>query len=445
MIFNGNGAGGSDSFTYNLSPSKLGCSVTVVLATNVTVNENLSTAQTINIQQDTNDATKTDVISTLGDLVALANPGSAGSLTVNGGTGTGADTINVNSFGSGFSAALTIAAGASSGSSVINFGASLAPAAGNGLTLSADTINVTDDAAIALTGTGAASLTTVRNIYFDPGTGLSVVNGNLTISAHASATVGATFVGIDLNGATVQTSGTGNISLTGKSGNGGASNPGIRLRNGAVVESTSSTPGSAGTISMTATETTTGSVSGSGLCITDSGTEVTSQYGNITLAGTSGTGGSGTGANAGVLFSNSALIASTGTGGSAATITITGTSGATEFQTSTGMQQNYLASIQTVDGNISITAAGPTNGGNGGRSFYMPSGSIVSTGAGSITINGNSTVSSGNNRNGVEMDAGTSIISSGTGAVTLNGVWGSNNGTGAGLLLSGYIQAPTTR
>ncbi len=273
VVFNGNGAGGSDSFTYNLSGGKLGCSVTVVSATNVTVNENLSTAQTINIQQDTNDPTKTDVISTIGDLVVLANPGSAGSLTVNGGTGTSADTINVNSFGSGFNAALTIAAGASSGSSVIDFGASLAPAANNGLTLSADTINVTDDAAIALSGTGAASLTAVRNIYFDPGTSISVVNGNLTLSANASA-AGGSFNGIVLNGGTLQTSGTGNISLTAYSGN-ASGLWGMILENGAVVASTSNTPGSAGTITMNATQTVVASGAG-GLDLTGSGTKITS-------------------------------------------------------------------------------------------------------------------------------------------------------------------------
>ena len=94
--------------------------------------------------------------------------------------------------------------------------------------------------------------------------------------------------------------------------------------------------------------------------------------------------------------------------------------------------------LQTVDGNVSITAAGAQNSGNGARSFLSDAGtSMQSTGAGSITVIGNSGVSSGTNRNGVEV--GGSLTSSGSGAVTLNGVWGSTSGSGAGIVLGGSV------
>ena len=433
VIFNGNGNGGSDSFTYNLAGGKLGFTVVVASATSVTVNENVSAAQTIAIQQDAATFTETDVTSGSADLVALANP--AASLTVDGGTGT--NTVNVNGFGTGFNAGLTINA-ASTGSSAINFNTSLSPAANNGLTLSSDAISVLDAAAIALTGTGAASLATTRSIYFDPGTSLSVANGNLTMNA-SPTTVAANFIGIDLNGATIETSGTGNISLSGKSGSSGtsSSNPGVRLRNGAVLASTSTTPGAAGSITVTATETTTSTVSGSGLDMTDSGTKISSDYGNVSLTGTGGSGGSGQGGTAGVLVVNSAKVASIGTGSSAATITVNASTG-NNYQTSVGMHLSSSAVLQTVDGNVSITAAGAQNSGNGARSFLSDAGtSTQSTGAGSITVIGNSGVSSGTNRNGVEVDG--SLTSSGSGAVTLNGVWGSTSGSGAGIVLGGSV------
>ncbi len=144
------------------------------------------------------------------------------------------------------------------------------------------------------------------------------------------------------------------------------------------------------------------------------------------------------------MLTANALVSSTGSGPSAATITITGTA-RNCFQTAMGMTLNAtpatgLASIQTVNGNVSITATGMTGNGNGSRGFYCNGpGLIQSTGAGSITILGNSVSGTGNNRNGFEMDYG-QIISSGSGAVAISGVWGAANGAGEAIYLNGYIK-----
>ena len=204
-------------------------------------------------------------------------------LTVGGGTGT--DTINVNGFGTGFNAALTINTGMTTNaglaaSSTINFAAALTLAAGNNLTLASDTINVLDPAAIALSGSGAASLTAAMDISFDPGTSLSVVNGSLDLYGNSQMThTAGAFTGVDLNGAALSTTGSGGVDVEGYSGDEGASGDGVLIGNGATITSTST-----GTITVLGQSLGSGSDC-YGLEVTDSGTAISSNSGAISITG----------------------------------------------------------------------------------------------------------------------------------------------------------------
>ena len=89
---------------------------------------------------------------------------------------------------------------------------------------------------MATSGAGAITLTTAKTISLVSGSSLKAVNGNITLSANqqATATTG-TFAGVSVTGATVQTTGTGTITLQGTGGNSGTGNYGIFLSGGTVA------------------------------------------------------------------------------------------------------------------------------------------------------------------------------------------------------------------
>ena len=158
------------------------------------------------------------IVSNTADAVTVANP--ATSLTID--AGSAADKVNVFGFGTGYTASTTITSLAATPLDTLDWAAWLAPAANNSVSLTAYTINVSNAASIAVTGTGTASLTSFANVYFDPGTSVGVVNGNLTVSANAqSSHTGASFHGVALNGGARSSTGSGNISVTGYSGTSG--------------------------------------------------------------------------------------------------------------------------------------------------------------------------------------------------------------------------------
>ncbi|MCY2983820.1 MAG: Ig-like domain-containing protein, partial [Planctomycetota bacterium] len=117
-----------------------------------------------------------------------------------------------------------------------SFTVALTNAAAGSITFAAPT-NFVDDF-----GTPTLSASTTKNIVVNAG--VSTVNGSLTLSANqqATATTG-TFVGVDLNSATVKTTG-GALSIAGKGG--ATSGVGVLVRGTGVVETT-------GTSSITVT------------------------------------------------------------------------------------------------------------------------------------------------------------------------------------------------
>ncbi len=76
----------------------------------------------------------------------------------------------------------------------------------------------TTDSDIVTTGTGTVSLTATREISLASGSSVTTVNGGITLSANATGTAVGNFAGLSAAGATIQTTGTGNISLVGQGG-----------------------------------------------------------------------------------------------------------------------------------------------------------------------------------------------------------------------------------
>jgi hypothetical protein len=132
----------------------------------------------------------------------------------------------------------------------------------------------------------------------------------IVFNANAAGTTSGTFVGIEINDATLKANG-GNIQLTGKGGDTGSDNYGIYQHSGAQVSTTS---------------------------------------GNITYIGT---GGNGTNDNVGVFLSGSGTKISSGSGA----ISITGTGQGTGFN-NYGIIQQDSAQVSTTIGNITYTGTG---------------------------------------------------------------------------------------
>ncbi len=307
---------------------------------------------------------------------------------------------------------------------------------------------------VTATSTGAVTIDTERNIVMSSGSSLSVVDGDLTLSANQQATTTTgDFRGFEGVDATLTTTGTGNILIEATGGD-AADNEGIFLQNTDVLSTSSGA--TAGTITLDGIS---HSTSGEGAAIRfRNGSLVESIDGDIAIDGISDL-------FQGVFFLSlgGGTVRSTGTGANAANINITGES----LSNRSGFQIDP-GTITSVDGDIAMT--GISNGGNG---FLVDAGSITSTGTGSeagkITLTGTSTTGIGasfqqafqvqsvdgdvtvvgTGGNGVSARATTSIGTTGTGVdagtVTMIGTGTSTDlyfdGTGSRLTTSaGDIQ-----
>ena len=180
----------------------------------------------------------------------------------------------------------------------------------------------------------------------------------------------------------------GDIEITAIAGNGtGASNHGVNVYLGAVVETTG-TGANAGNITINST----GGLGNSGslgVQVIDAGSRISAVDGDMAITGQ---GGGGTGPyNEGVGVFGSASIRSTGTGASAGTITILGTgNGAGGGTKSNGVSVRDAGSLITsVDGAISITGTGGTGANTSGvRIGYNGgvAGAVTSTGTAPISF-----------------------------------------------------------
>jgi CSLREA domain-containing protein len=147
----------------------------------------------------------------------FANP--SGSLKINRGNAT--DTLVVNALPDS-NASLAIGSAGAEFSTITFAGAMTLAVDKNLAGYATGTINFsTTGSDLATAGAGTIALTTARDIVFAPGSSLSVVDGALTLNANqqASPTAG-NFGGIDVSGATIQSTGTGNIVMNGRGGTG---------------------------------------------------------------------------------------------------------------------------------------------------------------------------------------------------------------------------------
>lgn len=184
------------------------------------------------------------------DAVAIvANP-STYTLKLTSGTWTGSDDGNVSGNGT---ATLTVQEASFNQVNLTDTGAGTSVTfndSGSNPYASSFNIALTNAAAESIAFNGATSFTlsnalsasTSGFVVANSGASITTVSGGITLSANQQVTpIGGTFVGININNATVQ-SATGAITLQGKGGNAGSSNYGVEIQAAGKVQATGLSP-----------------------------------------------------------------------------------------------------------------------------------------------------------------------------------------------------------
>lgn len=278
------------------------------------------------------------------------------------------------------------------------------PSADRDVLIEATTIRMTSNAVIALQGIGEVGFTPNRAFQMNPSAVLSTVDGEIFIEGAGPGDTGA-FAGVDIDAATIQTTGKGAINITGRGG------LGIRLQNSAQILTTGS-----GDIDLFGFRTDgAGKSQSHGVAIIGSGTKVSSKAGYVNILGDSATTDPGD-SGIGVVIDAGALVESQGL----FNVTVEGYG-----RDNIGVDIVGAGStVRSENGKVEIIGYGHGDGQTG--VMVLNGARVESTGAGEIVIDGLGS-------NGVDHNHGVVIDGKNT-LVTTGGnlsVSGTGRGSGA--------------
>lgn len=360
----------------------------------------------------------------------FANPTS--SVTIK--RGDAADTLAVNALPD-LNSSLSIGTSVDTFSSISINGA-FTMASGNSLAgFAAGTISFPNNTSdVATSGLGTIALTTARNISFGSGSSATTVDGALTLNANQATSTAGTFIGIDIDRASIRSTGTGVVTVNGKGGTGAGSQHGVRVTgsgslikggNAAGLTTNVSGTGGAGT-----------SATNIGVLVTVGGATISSFGGNVSVTGTGGAMGDSHGVR---VFTDSAITAE-GTGD----VTVMGTGGGSAASGGCfGVDVRATnAFITSSGGNVSVTGQGGTCVQNNGVVLAGPTSgtpsTITSGGSGTVTVTGTGNASAGSSiDDGVTLAVLARITSGGVGAVQVTGTAGNSAGSVGVQLFTG--------
>ena len=214
---------------------------------------------------------------------------------------------------------------------------------------------VTVSSAIAPANATALSIITARNIAVNAN--LTGGSGGVTLSANQQAIpTSGIFDGVAVSGATITTTGNGNVSVIGRGGDTGTDNLGVSLQNAGRI-----TAGGSGTVTVTGTGGTSIGNTNHGVWVREINSQITSSGGAVVVNGTGGGAGSSTG-NYGVILSFFGVITSAGTG-SGATVSVTGQGGNTSGTGSSNIGVSVVAEarISSSGGALLVEGTGTSN------------------------------------------------------------------------------------
>lgn len=220
--------------------------------------------------------------------------------------------------------------------------------AGTGLSLSGSSLATTGTGNITLEGTGGVGTSGSRGVYLESSSRLSAVDGDISVTGTAGSGTQGNHQGVYINGdSTVESTGNGNITLSGRGGTGTFINQGTTIQANAIVRSHN------GDINITGIGGTGSDIEQQGILILDRSTVESTGTGNITLSGTAG---SGTGQLYGVSIRNletGRIAANTGN----ISIEGTGTDGSDDVRLGTPIGSSTMAgNITIASGNIGIVS-----------------------------------------------------------------------------------------
>lgn len=343
--------------------------------------------------------------SSLSESITFGNP--TGSLTIN--AGTGDDILALASFDSAFNASLNVHGG--TGNDAVNLDAGMTFASGRSLDIDlqnddaipgTDYINVAANADFILSGSGSATLKASQHISMAASSSITAVDGSITLESNQQTMpTPGNFVGVNLDGATLSTSGSGVLSLDGRGGsNAAGSQRGILIQGGSSLASTGT-----GTIIVKGAGGASVGNDNVGLEIIGAGTVISSDAALIQLSGDGGGTGSSAG-NTGVRIADIATI--TATGNSA--VTILGNGGGGVSTASNHGVEVVQSQLNGVNGNISVTASGGGGTPDAGSPTFAfslgTSASIQTTGSGDISMTADSMLLD----NTSTVDAGANVV-----------------------------------
>ncbi len=172
-----------------------------------------------------------------------------------------------------------------------------------------DRVIVAANANIIATGVGGITINCSRSVAMGAGSSLEVQNGNLQVSANTQGipTTG-NFIGVNLGGGTLKSTGSGFVIVTGRGGNdAGGYQIGVQLYNGGKILG-----GTNNNVQVIGTGGGSSGIVNRGVTVSDSGSIITSSGANVLVIGNGGTNSSGYGI--GVSLLNGGQIGAGGAG-----------------------------------------------------------------------------------------------------------------------------------
>ncbi|MCB1205227.1 MAG: filamentous hemagglutinin N-terminal domain-containing protein, partial [Verrucomicrobiae bacterium] len=259
------------------------------------------------------------------------------------------------------------------------------------------------NALIESSGSGSFSVSAARAIQLLPNSAVRVKDGSLTLAANDQSTpTSGTFAGVKVDGASVESTGAGIVSVSGRGGDTDDDNIGVLVTGGGRIVG-----GDSATHFVSGTGGAAPGIGNDGIRVIGSGSEISSNGGNLVLQGTGGGSGTTSGMNSGVFVNNGGLI-TTGSGG-----------------------------------NLDITGAGGSGGGDNHKGVWVSQAVLVpgtiTSGGGAVTISGTGGgTGPGTNNQGVMVAGSNALISTGGVSLTITAAGGANSLTDA-LSNSGTI------
>ena len=292
---------------------------------------------------------------------------------------------------------------------------SLAWAPGESLEIEAQSVRVVPGAKIVATGTGSIAVTARETIVLGRGASMETHDGNLTLLANEAGTAAGHFTGVLVDGALVQATGTGVVSVTGTGGDGGDSQFGVQVEHGGAIIG-----GTRGTTTVTGTG---GRSRGEnlGVRVSDRGSTIGSLGADVRVTG-EGHGGLHVGEHARI------------TAGGLGKVTVTGTGRDPAYGNyPVGVALTNNATIDSAGGDVRVTGTGGSAVGTDISGVFVQDSAISAGGKGAVAVQGRAGVPKPGSGEAIGVDVRwNSRITSAAGDISVDGT-----GASAGLRLTG--------